>query len=536
MMNTISGITSQSYSAAPPVRQPEAGCPESTPPKYDAYTSGAECGATPTGGQMRKLTCEDAGKLAEKYDPQNMDRTQYTKLLAELRNTGIISEQDFSIGYAGILPGHTDDAPVWPQNGDTIDFVKFLDQCVSCSADSADSQSLAETYSRLSAAFSQISDVKKSEEAPVEPSAAEDDSLAGKYTDKALELYEKLKQDETFLNAAPSRNSGVTPDSRELVKEIILTDDALVESLAKEIWIYRAENNQYMMKINHPEWLMRLPPDYTGIVDELRSAMLCGSEEEQVSVCSQFDGFLAGKAKRERLTDVERLLSEFAEKCEKVTWQSFDERMEPVRDLMEKELQDAGYSLELDKTYRFYLDTETFTFSVTGGSEETNKLLADVINTHPIQTYKFDPLHTALMALYGSRREDLSYNPWQTDYLPKLYRDELLKQYGVASDVPDEYVKKMKQFMAAYQMSEIDKGMKWQYGFGLDDISYGGGTFTGKTEEIANDIRDMGNDFMKETGYAYQSTLKDYTGTPEFKEAVFVFENGKFRITYGREE
>lgn len=543
-MNTVQGIAGQSYTAKYVSKQMNKSAAAGTMNSQDRYICGS--GSIPEEEQRKKLTDRQAEELAERYDLQNMDRSQFAKMLAELRDADVLTEQEFSVGYAGTMPDYADGAPVWPKDAKKTDFLRLIAECTEyckkACADSADgngtgNETLAKTYSNLNAALVKISSKQKGKEIgageslPADEASDLKESPAAMYGDKAVALYELLKQDQSFANNS-WRHCTSNPVARELAKEVLLSDHSTMEIFAKELWIKRAQENQFRIENNYLDNLYYLPKDYTGVVDEIRSKLASGSEDDITEILSEYDAFLSRKAKQERLTDVERLLSGFAESHEKSTWQNFDERMESVQNLIKKDFNEAGYSFDANKTYQFYLDTKTFTFSVTGGTEDENALIANAINMHPTESYKFDPLHTTLMALYGSRREDLSYNPWQINSLSNSYKDNLLKKYGVATDVPANYTKKMKQFIAAYQMHELDSNMKCRYGFGVDEISYMNGRLEGKTERAREYLAKLDDEIIREMGAAYRNILGKYTGTPEFESAVFVLENGKFKITY----
>lgn len=78
----------------------------------------------------------------------------------------------------------------------------------------------------------------------------------------------------------------------------------------------------------------------------------------------------------------------------------------------------------------------------------------------------------------------------------------------------------------------MDKELKAQYGFGVDALDYRGGRIVGKTPEAQIVIDNDEGEFMKKTGYAYINLIKNYTGTPEFSEPIFIYQNGKFQTTY----
>ncbi len=68
----------------------------------DTYISGD--GEYKVKPETSKLTDEMAASLAKKYDVKNMTRDEYGSLLKELRNAGVISSQDFSVGFGGAVP------------------------------------------------------------------------------------------------------------------------------------------------------------------------------------------------------------------------------------------------------------------------------------------------------------------------------------------------------------------------------------------------------------------------------------------------
>jgi len=128
----------------------------------------------------KKLTDEQACSLAKKYDVKNMTRNEYGNLLQELRNSGVISSQDFSVGFGGAVPyeapdgvkmtmGAADQAGLdaWPSGMRKADFTKLLRACAKyCTEfvsrqeeDTAEKKvgdSLSESYARLSEVFEQI--------------------------------------------------------------------------------------------------------------------------------------------------------------------------------------------------------------------------------------------------------------------------------------------------------------------------------------------------------------------------------------------
>lgn len=127
----------------------------------------------------KKLSPEMALALASKYDVTNMTRNEYGNLLCELRDSGVISSKDFSVGYGGEVPytapdgvrmtmGDKDDMGLepWPFDGRKADFTKLLRSCakycerfVSEQEDSDErimGSSLADSYHELLKIFDQI--------------------------------------------------------------------------------------------------------------------------------------------------------------------------------------------------------------------------------------------------------------------------------------------------------------------------------------------------------------------------------------------
>lgn len=60
------------------------------------------------------------------------------------------------------------------------------------------------------------------------------------------------------------------------------------------------------------------------------------------------------------------------------------------------------------------------------------------------------------------------------------------------------------------------------------------GQWIGKTDEITQLIESMNKyaDWDKQIGDAYRNLMREYTGTPVFEKAIFVFINGKLQLTY----
>ena len=131
----------------------------------------------------KSLTQDDAHSLAQKYDVTHMTRNEFNQLLSELRNMGIISSQDFSVGYGGEIPHYQKEGevvmtygpleePTWPMGNERVNFIKLLRSCANACSDFAANQekgsdgrnvgnSLADSYHRLIDALEQIKKADK---------------------------------------------------------------------------------------------------------------------------------------------------------------------------------------------------------------------------------------------------------------------------------------------------------------------------------------------------------------------------------------
>ena len=191
---------------------------------------------------------------------------------------------------------------------------------------------------------------------------------------------------------------------------------------------------------------------------------------------------------------------------------------------IQREFEAAGMTFDASKKYSFHLDTSVFQFTVSGGTEDENALIEKVINT---SNYHEDHFQTTLAALYSHRLPDGKYTPWRAD---NFRHQDAIPVYGIAS-VSKDYAQKMEQLFAAHDRCRMDLSLKEEYGFGVDDLMQIGGTVTGKQRGF-RDYPGMGEDFMKNIGYAYIGICKRYQGTPEFTDDVFTLENGQFQTSY----
>lgn len=204
-------------------------------------------------------------------------------------------------------------------------------------------------------------------------------------------LTAQLKKEESFVNSK-RRNFLNNPIGRELATAIILADPELQEQIAKNMWQDTAQSNA--MRMTNPDHYgapLYLPPDYHGYdIKEMLQAEVKPenrNQQEVSQVLIKYYNILNGKAKTSGLTDTERLLSASIEQTEKAAQKTFDEKMEPIRTSLEKEV------FAQNKVYSFSLDTSTFAFSVSGGTAEDNAKMEQAINT------RHDKLLTTLTAL-----------------------------------------------------------------------------------------------------------------------------------------
>lgn len=545
-MNTISSITSSGY-AAPPVKH-TASIEKIFQGDTDTFIANSAQEEMTCVERQGRMAQEQIETLSKQYDLHNMDRNQFSRLLAELRDSGVITPQEYSAAYAGTMPQGMPQKPVFPFGKEKADFVQLMEQCAKCCADlpaSPDGEALTSVYTRLNAVFNQIDQSGQADpagEQPGDTQAVEKNSLQEQYSEKVIQLYEQLDPEEERWGLTDASST----TTRELAKELLLSDDKLLESLAKLLWTDRAESNQERIRDGRLELVNYLPADYTKVADTIKGLLtgtvpdndnrtLFGERAEVkmapglTQVYSALDYFLVSKVRSgERLTEVERAVSKNAAGEEAYIWQNFNDRMTGIQDKINSQLGESGFSLDIDKEYQFYLDTATFTFSVKGGSDEENKAIENAINTHPRENYKFDPLRETLMAMYFSRPDNLSITPWRAGVMP----NKLLQEYGIASDIPASYSRKMEQFLSAYNWHEMDQNLKYSFGFGTDDIHWDGEKLVGKTDEVTKLIEKMDEDMIRATGLAYERLRSKYTETPEFSEPVFVFKDGKFQLTY----
>ncbi len=513
-MNGIQGINSYGVEWTPTVQKQTQNATRQA--ETDSYTHQT---ATGTGKEkVSRFTAENAKALAEKYDIRNMSRNTYSKLLQELRDGGMISAKEFSIAYSGsgLAEELKSALPFGDCEADFWELLKQNDELCSKNPDKAgEDLETAKTYSHLHEIFREINVAR-----------ADDKSSEPDPTTRFGRLLKLLKEDKSFTGSH-HRNFISHPFARQVVKEMILEDKDLQDQIAQDIWTETLEHNIRALKNPNgsgaPRYLPSTPKGFNI------KAMLMGGEESQTEVLVAYSNILTHKAQTCGLTETERFFDVHTAELEMRVRGTFEERMEPVLANIEKGFQDAGKEFDREKAYSFYLDTTTFTFKVSGGTEDENALMEQLINwkgNKNTEKYTFD---MAMSAFHYHRAPDLKCNPWLTDKLS--YRDEVVSQYGVAN-VPRSYTQKMQKLVGAHERYRLDRSMKTKFGFGIDDLCYKNGKLTGRTEAVSKLVEKAGESFQWEYKSIYFDTLRKYKGTPTFTEAVFTLENGKFSTPY----
>lgn len=569
-MNSIQGISNPKYCIAAQTNKASSTTTTQSASRAtaDSYVPG-DAWEVQNEAKTVMFTGAMATAMADKYNPTSMSRNEYTKLIAELRDTGVLSSQEYSIAYSGkLLP--SDRQMAWPQGNETTNFTLFLCECKEqCNAYVTDSgnilsgkeksnaEEISATYTKLSEIFTEIEqaqttslaeDASKTELSHFEATAA-----VKEYSDEVMRLYELLKQNEEYVAQAKKDTQIPTTDwdypiRTQLVKELLLSDHELMEEFAMYTWEHDIEQNLYYMEcnatINTNYSLIEVERSYEERINNIRNKLHCGGEGGIKDVFTSLEGFLRRKASCTRLTEVEHLVFPMAASNERAEWYTFEERMKPVMDEVKKTFANAGLVFDSSKNYKFYLDTSGFTFAVTGGTEEENALFASVLNTNSTSGHVgLNPYKTTINAIRFARPDDMSYTPWElnsrsgnrfAEFNAKFFNmDKSIRKYGTA-EVSANYTAKMNQFLAAYRRDTMDDNLHRRFGFGIEDFSYVDGQWIGKTDEITQLIESMNKyaDWDKQIGDAYRNLMREYTGTPVFEKAIFVFINGKLQLTY----
>lgn len=329
---------------------------------------------------------------------------------------------------------------------------------------------------------------------------------------KIESLVSELQNDPSFNTAR--REFMSNPTARELASTLILSDPELQKQVAEKL--SKGSGS----------------PTASDIV-----SVLYGRDQHAITqVLCGLDKVMVERAKTCGLTETEKLLSIRYEQMEFSSHATFNDRMDSVLQDIQDEFCKNGLEFDPSKSYKFVLDTESFTFKVSGGTEQENSLIEKVVNTTNLFGHSYDKNHVGdiLNNLVHHRREDGSYNPWIVDsiHLTPAQKESEFSKYGIA-DTPDAYTEKMSSLPTAYRWYCLDQGLQHQFGFGVDDLVYlGGEKIVGKTPEITEALHKNYASFMNKTGFVYIELLSEYQGTPTFDSPVFTLEGGKFDVTY----
>lgn len=502
-------------------------------PVKDATTSGIDADNSTV--LSREPTNDLVSDLTETYKVRNMSSKMSDDLKMDLRHTSMLNGKALS-HLNGSLPSSGLGFSLLEtiQVGTKKDFMDVVAQFIQfCQNYIQNNQGGFDSFGTyyidpVTVAYSKIHSIlSRVETAEVKTGAAVDNA------DEIARLTKELEADTDYVNSDADRHFTNTKVGRQLAKEIIMSSPELQQQIGEKI---RADWSSILSikwtsspMDSHFEY-MQLPIRYHGF--DVNAMLNSGDQFAEDEVLGEFSNIIYQKSfSAEGLTDVERLLNGRAAKHEADSKATFNDRMVPVYDEIKKKFSEKGMVFDTNKIYEFSLDTSTFTFSVTGGTDEENALIEETINYDPFSNVYFNPFHKTICALYFHRRDDLSINPWRLQHMRNP--EEHAARYGVGS-VSAEYNKKMQQFLIAYERSDMDKNMHRKYGFGVDDISYQNGQWIGKTDEITKFIEQENADwkFEKYTGDAWLSNTRKYTGTPTFDAPVFVFDDGRFRVTY----
>lgn len=311
--------------STPAQRSPAAGSAQQIgggplPAATDTYTH--DCTQSPiTKPKTTALTEDMAADFAKKYDVRNMDRNQYTRLLVNLRDAGVLTSQEYSAAYGGSMPSAAESIP-WPQGRQTVDFTKLLQNCSQlCSASdsageasqNANDQTLSETYSHLSKIFSAIGAVTaSSQKAPLTNEEQEVERLT------AL-----LKEDKAFCEN-PHRNFYNHPLAQKLVMAMILANERFLAQLATNFGVS---------------------------IPQMKDMLNSEDGQTIAQVDLAYHNMLVSKAQSEGLTETETLLSGHLEWVNFIEQSSFDQRMESIKQDIDQALQEKGMNLDHSKSY-----------------------------------------------------------------------------------------------------------------------------------------------------------------------------------------
>lgn len=117
---------------------------------------------------MKSLAGQQLSTLAERYDLRSMTRQEYGELLRELRDSGVITQKEFSDGYGGMIPDGRQSLPQGQERADILSLINGLSEsCIQYSngvegLDRDTAEALASSYERLGRIFSKINSFAES--------------------------------------------------------------------------------------------------------------------------------------------------------------------------------------------------------------------------------------------------------------------------------------------------------------------------------------------------------------------------------------
>jgi len=188
--------------------------------------------------------------------------------------------------------------------------------------------------------------------------------------DKISELESALRNNPDFADNK-HREFISNPLGRELASTMILSDPDLQIQITEKMFgeVSKSSINSMLSMLQSHE-------------RELSNQVLCS-----------FDSVMVEKAKTIGLTDTEKLLSIRYEQIDFASHATFNDKMASVLQDIKEAFDKEGLSFDSSKYFQFYLNTETFTFSVSGGTEKENDLIEQVVNTTNILGHSYETDH-----------------------------------------------------------------------------------------------------------------------------------------------
>lgn len=124
---------------------------------------------------LKSLAGQQLSTLAERYDLRSMTRQEHGELLRELRDSGVITQKEFSDGYGGMIPDGRQSLPQGQERADILSLINGLSEsCIQYSngvegLERDTAEALASSYERLGRIFSKINSFAESSTASKVP-------------------------------------------------------------------------------------------------------------------------------------------------------------------------------------------------------------------------------------------------------------------------------------------------------------------------------------------------------------------------------